>query len=194
MWKSGFKGMVYGAAAGYTLHTASRMIHDRFISETLRSKIQSFLYLPKGHALFTRNTAFLSFMAGGALGSFLMATSTGKNEVHELHDIFHINEKKKDTRTPYQKVSENGKEKPQINSDDDESLESMKRRMLSRRKTVSSRIERGRGLSDSHGGHWIDEEEMSMTQRQRGLRKKTMTQRLEQGKGLSDSHSGKWEE
>lgn len=111
-------------------------------------------------------------MAGGALGSFLMATTTGKNEVHELHDIFHINEKKKN---------------------DDENINVMRQRTLSRRKTISSRLEKGRGLSDSHGGHWLDEEELSMTQKQRGIRRRSMTQRLEQGKGLSDSHSGKWE-
>ena len=173
VWKSGAMGLLYGSTIGYTLHTSCRIIHDRFLTEKSKSKIRSLLSVSKSNPLFTRNTAFLSFMAGGALGSFLMATSTGKNEVHELHDIFHINEKNK-----------NG----------DENINLMRQRTLSRRKTISSRLEKGRGLSDSHGGHWlVDDEEMSMTQKQRGIRRRSMTQRLEQGKGLSDSHSGKWE-
>lgn len=32
-------------------------------------------------------------------------------------------------------------------------------RQLSRRKTVTARLEEGSGLSDSHGGHWLVEEE-----------------------------------
>lgn len=191
VWKSGFTGLFYGSVTSYTLHTAFRIIHDRFLTEDLKSKVRSALNVSKSQPIFTRNTAALSFMVGGALGSFLMATSTGKNEVHELHDIFHINEKKKNMNTPYQQVVEDGKINGQI-GDDDESADMLKQRMLSRRKTISSRLDKGRGLSDSHGGHWVDEEKLTMTQEQRGIRRRSMTHRLEQGRGLSDSHSGKW--
>ena len=139
-------------------------------------------------------------MAGGALGSFLFATSTGKNEVHELHDIFHINEKKKNTKTPYQQRVEEGKKidiSDKTNDiDNDEVIdnsETRKMRRLSRRKTVANRIEKGRGLSDSHSGHWVDEGDTSLTQQQRTIRRRALTKRMEEGKGLSDSHSGKWE-
>ena len=186
--------MFYGAATGYVAHTSLRLVHDRILPETTKSKIRSLLSLPKSHQLFSRNTAFLSFMAGGALGSFLLATSTGKNEIHELHDIFHINEKKKDTRTSYQRAVDEGR-MGGIGSDKDElkDLDSMKSRRLSRRRTMANRMEKGQGLSDSHGGHWPENGNRSMTQEQRTIRKRMMTKRLEEGKGLSDSHSGKWQ-
>jgi hypothetical protein len=110
VWTSGFKGLFYGSAAGYTLHTASRFIHDKFLTETMQSKIRTVLNKSRSNPVFSRNTAFLSFMAGGALGSFLMAMTTGKNEIHELHDIFHMNEKVKYDRSNYQKLVETGKE------------------------------------------------------------------------------------
>ena len=72
-------------------------------------------------------------------------------------------------------------------------LDIRRKRRLSRRKTVANRLATGRGLSDSHGGLWVDDEEgSSMTQKQRSIRRRTMTRRLEEGTGLSDSHSGKW--
>lgn len=153
------KGLFYGVVTGYTVHTFSKAIHDRMLSNETKNKIRSILQIPQKHAVFSRNTAFLSVMAGGALGSFLMATTTGKNEVHELHDIFHINEQKKNTKTPYQQVVEDD-----INSNDPKHR---RQRRLSRRKTLSHRLEQGRGLSDSYGGNWVeeDEDETSMTKR-----------------------------
>lgn len=76
----------------------------------MQSKIRTVLNKSRSNPVFSRNTAFLSFMAGGALGSFLMAMTTGKNEIHELHDIFHMNEKVKYDRSNYQKLVETGKE------------------------------------------------------------------------------------
>ena len=193
VWKSGFQGLFYGSISGYTLHTTMKVIHNRLLSETTKSKIRSFLNVSKKHTIFSRNTAFLSFMAGGALGSFLLATTTGKNEVHELHDIFHINERKKDGTD-----LDLEREKLQKEEEEDEKVmtgDARRKRMLSRRKTMFNRLEKGRGLSDSHGGHWIEEDDnetLSMTQKQRGIRRRTMTKRLEEGRGLSDSHSGTW--
>ena len=106
VWTSGFKGMGYGSAGGYILHTITRVIH-RNLSEAARGK----LILPGSDKpiRFNRNTAFFSVMAGSALGSFLMATTTGKNEVHQLHSIFEIG--KNEYKTPYQKFYEEGKTK-----------------------------------------------------------------------------------
>lgn len=186
VWTSGFKGLFYGSISGYAVHTACRVTHDKVLPDTVKSKIRQILNKSSRHPIFTRNTAFLSFMAGGALGSFVLATTTGKNEVHELHDIFHINEKKKETQTPYQKLMEDGKEN---------NLDTRKKRRLSRRKTVANRLANGRGLSDSHGGQWLDEGEgeVSITQKQRSIRRRSLTKRMEEGRGLSDSHSGKWQ-
>lgn len=201
VWTSGFKGLFYGSAAGYGMHTAGRIVHDRILPDDTKARIRTIFNMSKKQPLFSRNTAFLSFLAGGAFGSFIMATTTGKNEVHELHDIFHINEKKKETNTKYQQIVE-GAQRDSVDdgigaiqvNDMEENSDTRKKRRLSRRRTVADRLAKGRGLSDSHGGHWLDEEEeMSMTQKQRSLRRRTMTKRLEEGKGLSDSHSGKWE-
>mmetsp|Transcript_5342 Transcript_5342/g.7945 ORF Transcript_5342/g.7945 Transcript_5342/m.7945 type:complete len:227 (+) Transcript_5342:2683-3363(+) len=199
VWTSGFKGLFYGAASGYTLHTTCKLIHDRLLNDNTKAKLRSLFNATKGNPLFTRNTAFLSFMGGGALGSFVMATTTGKNEVHELHDIFKIGEKETKKVTPYQESIQKDKEKMMVDAsasvlgDGVEDINDRKKRRLSRRKTVANRLEKGRGLSDSHGGHWVeDERDGSMTQKQRAIRRRTMTKRLEEGKGLSDSHSGRW--
>mmetsp|Transcript_22183 Transcript_22183/g.25671 ORF Transcript_22183/g.25671 Transcript_22183/m.25671 type:complete len:218 (-) Transcript_22183:270-923(-) len=191
VWTSGFKGLFYGSAAGYTLHTASKFFYNRVLSEKNKSKIRAAFDINKSKPIFTRNTAFLSFMLGGSLGSFLLATTTGKNEVHELHDIFHIGEKEKPL-TPYQRSIENAK-KVGGDYNNDTSFD-RKRRRLSRRKTRADRLQKGRGLSDSHSGHWLEEDETTtMTQQNRSSRRQNMTKRLEEGRGLSDSHSGKWE-
>ena len=77
--------------------------------------------------------------------------------------------------------------------DEIDDVDSMKSRRITRRQTMSKRMERGHGLSDSHGGHWPEDGGSSMTQEQRTIRRKAMAKRLEEGKGLSDSHSGKWQ-
>eukprot|EP00552_Chaetoceros_brevis_P001455 CAMPEP_0197743718 /NCGR_PEP_ID=MMETSP1435-20131217/36098_1 /TAXON_ID=426625 /ORGANISM="Chaetoceros brevis, Strain CCMP164" /LENGTH=120 /DNA_ID=CAMNT_0043334771 /DNA_START=382 /DNA_END=745 /DNA_ORIENTATION=+ len=78
-------------------------------------------------------------MAGGALGSFVNATTTGKNEVHQMHEIFEIG--KHDHRTPYQEAYDNAK-------NEGEDSNSRKKRILSRRKTMSQRLSEQTGLSD----------------------------------------------
>lgn len=230
VWTSGFKGLFYGSAIGYTMHTTSKIIYTKILKDdnsknknNIKTKINKLFKVTKKQPLFTKNTAFLSFLAGGALGSFLMATTTGKNEIHELHDIFHINEKKKETKTKYQKIVDDaaasslsydgqssinvdnkiltgGNINDNDNDDDNDNSNTRKQRRLSRRKTVAHRLSKGRGLSDSHGGHWILDdnekeggENATMTQTQRTIRRKSMTKRLEEGRGLSDSHSGKWQ-
>ena len=169
VWTSGFKGMGYGSAGGYILHTITRVIH-RNLSEAARGK----LILPGSDKpiRFNRNTAFFSVMAGSALGSFLMATTTGKNEVHQLHSIFEIG--KNEYKTPYQKFYEEGKAKVE------ESEEAREKRRLSRRKTVSKRLTEGQGLSDSHSGTWIeDEKTISEDEKRRSARKVSMSRRLD---------------
>lgn len=77
IWTNGFRGLVLGSLSGYVLHTVVRIGHQR-----------KFWKIPT-----TANTAFVSFMLGGAVGSYVMAVTTGKNAVHRMHDIFQIGAK-----------------------------------------------------------------------------------------------------
>jgi hypothetical protein len=189
IWTSGFKGLAYGSAGGYILHTLVRLSVNS-LSEASKGK----LILPGSDkpVRFSRNSAFFSVMAGGALGSFILATTTGKNKVHHMHDIFEIG--KHEHKTPYQEAYENAqKARGHV---DDVSPESRRQRLLSRRRTMSQRLTEGHGLSDSHGGTWLMEQDLSVDERRRVERRMGMAKRLENPNihGLSDSHGGKWKE
>ena len=170
VWSAGFKGMGYGAAGGYILHTVAKSIHNS-LDDSVKRKMKALT--------FNRNTAFFSVMAGSALCSFLLATAKGKNQVHQMHDIFEVG--KNDYRTPYQKKQETAK----VNDEDSEI--SRERRRLSRRKTVSHRLTEGQGLSDSHSGTWVKETTMTEDERRRSARRLTMSKRLDESQGLSSS-------
>ena len=101
---------------------------------------------------FNRNTLFLSVLLGGALGSFTLATMTGKNGVHKLHNFF--NRGKIDTSIPYQK-----KLNEAHGQEDVDDVETRRARRMTRRETFAKHLEEGSGLLDSHGGHWLAEKE-----------------------------------
>jgi len=159
VWTAGFKGMGYGVGTGFFIHTVLRL--------ATRGKLR----LPGNQKpiTFDKNTAFFSVMAGGALGSFVNATTTGKNEVHQMHEIFEIG--KHDHRTPYQEAYDNAK-------NEGEDSNSRKKRILSRRKTMSQRLSEQTGLSDSHGGVWINEEMQSEERTRRSARQVASAKRL----------------
>ncbi len=176
IWTSGFKGLGYGSAGGYILHTTARLVHNS-LSDAAKGKLK----FPGSDKpiRFNRNTAFFSFMAGGALGSFLLATTKGKNEVHQMHDIFEIG--KNEYKTPYQMAYENAKMKSE------ETDEERRRRHLSRRKTISKRLIEGQGLSDSHSGTWLQEDKMNEHEKRRSDRRISISKRLEDSSGLNRS-------
>jgi hypothetical protein len=89
VWTNGVRGLAYGSLCGYGLHTIARIGDER--------QWWTKILTPKGitttatkRLALTPNTAFLSFLLGGAVGSYLMAVTAGKNAVHRLHDIFEI--------------------------------------------------------------------------------------------------------
>lgn len=152
VWKSGMTGLFVGAASGYFLHTVFRIVHSRLDDA---SKLK--LTIPGEKPIrFTKNTAFLSVMLGGALGSFAAASSAGKNTVHKLHPIYEVGKDKTAGLTPYQAKLVNSQEE----DDGLGGLEDRIKRRASRRNTMRRRIEEGRGLSDSHGGHWVPDEKV----------------------------------
>jgi hypothetical protein len=148
IWTSGFKGLGYGSAIGFIGYACSSFIYNRL--DDVRKK--------KVPIQFNRNTAFFAVMCSGALGSFLMSTTTGKNSVHEMHPIFEIG--KKDNLTPYQKAFEESQQAA-------EDVDVYRQRMISRRKTIKNRMDSQHGLSDSHGGKWDPSDEENDEYQQR---------------------------
>lgn len=72
IWVEGFYGLVFGSFGGLAIHSAL-------------SLAGRYRKLPFALSM---NTAMASFMGGGALGSFLLSVTKGKNQVHQLHPIF----------------------------------------------------------------------------------------------------------
>lgn len=148
IWTSGFKGLGYGSAFGFIGYAFSSFVYNR-LDDARKKKIPIH---------FNRNTAFFTVMCSGALGSFLMSTTTGKNSVHEMHPIFEIG--KSDKLTPYQKAYEESQK-----LDDD--IDVYRQRLISRRKTIKNRMDSQHGLSDSHGGKWDPSDEENDEYQQR---------------------------
>ena len=74
IWSNGIYGYALGSSSCVLLHT-------------LVSSLKKHVYPSLPMAL-NRNTLLASFFLGGTFGSFVLATAAGKNEVHNLHDIF----------------------------------------------------------------------------------------------------------
>ena len=165
IWTSAFWGMGVGSLSCLALHNVAQIASRRGV-------------ILKGATL-NRNTALLSFLAGGAFGSFLMATTTGKNEVHRLHPIFEVGsqqeyeqsliraqQRESDlrqmehgrlVRRASQDVNGEMASASSYNADEERALR-QKNRML-RRKTLQDNLQHGRGMTDSHGGRWAREDE-----------------------------------
>lgn len=205
IWTSAFYGMGVGSLGCLALHGVAQFASKR-----------GFL---KGISL-NRNTAFLSFLGGGAFGSFIMATTTGKNEVHKLHPVFQVGSKQEyeqsliraQQREADLKQMEHGRLVRRASQEYDDEMDEARRerarnRMI-RRKTLQDNIQHGRGQTDSHGGRWapdeerfqgqvvfIDpDEERAMRQKNRMLRRKALQDTIEHGRGQTDSHGGRWED
>ena len=186
VWTNGMKGLLYGSITGYFSHTISKAIYTR-MDDATKGKFRVPGSDTPIRLKFNRNTAFLSFMLGGALGSFAFATAAGKNQVHNMHDVFEVGKKEpEDSLSPYQRKVEDAKKDTELQEMD------RRRRRLSRRENVAKRLEDGQGLSDSHGGHWLKDQDQIEERRRRLSRRKTVAKRIDEGRGLSDSHGGKW--
>ncbi len=166
--KTIFKGLGIGATAGYIMHALSRVVYNSLRSNQSMQKLQ----LPGNEKAFrfNKNTAFFSVMVGGALGSFVLATTTGKNEVHQMR-IFNIG--RIDDTTPLHKANEN-------HHNEECDAKSRRSRRLSRRKTMSKRMSERQGLSDSHGGTWVTEETESEQRSRRSRRQVAMAKRFDE--------------
>ena len=126
-----------------------------------------------------RNHGMLMTLASFALGTFLASSKTGIEEVHVLHPIFRAGAV--DTDDP----SYQGRRQQLLEN------------RMTRRKTLDNLLKKHHGLSDSHGGQWVEDEETT-TKREmvdnRMARRKTLDNilRNKSQHGLSDSHAGRW--
>jgi hypothetical protein len=178
IWINGFHGFVQGSLGAFVLHCAGQFYETKF-----HAPKAGVYYVKK----FNRNTAMASFFLGGALGSFLMATVAGKNEVHNLHPIY----------TRRQQQQQYGSGDGGMVDDHETELTRRERNRILRRETLEVRVsllidrafifhrqfkiltpllcllfyneqkqmELGHGgLSDSHGGHWIHDDDSDFKQ------------------------------
>ena len=169
IWKSSAYGLVFGSLCGGLGHSLVNVANRRQMLGT-------------GLKL-SRNTAMMSILLGGALGSYIMSVTMGKNEVHSPYPIFErAASRGGQGRTA--SSSSTYKESLQRAQEREEDLHTLERRhsvhpfrtrksdaapgsseerverqrnRLYRRATVDATIlEEGRGgLSDAHGGHWV---------------------------------------
>lgn len=166
IWTNAMKGLCIGSVSGFGLYSVVKFGHQRKLWKV------SFI---------NRNTAFLSVLLGGAIGSFTMSLTTGKNEVHQLHPIFAIGANRRRTTredtdhlSPYELSILQAKERAddiraiqkhqrhsQYNSlAEQEVLDRVQREKnrLYRRASLTKSMEQDGGLSDAHGGNWITDD------------------------------------
>jgi hypothetical protein len=177
IWTQAWYGMGIGSACGGIVHAA--------VSYGSRKKLW-------GPFNATRNSLMAAIIMGGTLGSFLLATTTGKNEVHNLHPIY-----------------QRGAIHPPLGSSDAEGdgdgaklssssyHEGLQRAQL--RESDLRTLERSRTLSHRASlpivTEEVDELSVERVQRERNrlFRRASLSQQLEGGGGgLSDSHGGRW--
>jgi hypothetical protein len=175
VWVGGFQGFCAGFASGYLIHRAAVFANEKkWITASL-----------------SKNTKFATIMVLGSLGSFVGATTTGKNTVHTLHPVFqkgkqsqhHNSSAHSDSDQNYKRSLQRAKERNDdlrelersrlarnasktrenavIFADDEaartDRLELERNRIL-RRASLNSSLKAGHGLSDSHGGHWVQDD------------------------------------
>lgn len=162
-----------------------------------------------------KNTFLFSLLGGGALGSFVMSTTAGKNAVHMLHPIFSLGRDENAGKSPYQigmakarKAQEEINATTKINTEEDELDAAHHRtRSLLRKASMKRRLETGHSLSDTHGNTWPSTEEVTeemqkdksirrseLWDQRQANRRKTIRDRIVGGKALSDSTGGHWSE
>lgn len=179
IYSNALVGGFFGMGSGLLLHTSAQWARK--------------LKLTK--ATFNRNTLMLSVLGGGALGMFLFAVSTGKQEVYKLHPIFQVGAVPQG-ELDYSKRQILAQQLDQITdkSETEYDMDHRKNVRAVRRRTMLDSMGKGRGFSDSHGGHWYHDEDVDMNKIKeiRAARRKTLSDNLTRGHGLSDSHGGHW--
>lgn len=151
IWTAGFSGLAIGSAGGLLTHAIVRTGTQR-----------RWWTIPT-----SRNTTMMAALLGGTLCSFVMATTTGKNEVGRLHPIFELGAVKPSPN--YQETLQRAREREtELRSlerrrtgmdqviDDSDHVQRQRNRLYRRASLTRSFTKPG--LSDAHGGHWMEDE------------------------------------
>ena len=99
----------------------------------------------------------LSVLGGGAFGMFLFGVAAGKEQVHNLHPIFQVGAlppgdlDRQDYRSKMIHASQQ--------KSDDLDLQKLQEIRITRRRSMMDGFQKGHGLNDSHGGHWVKDNE-----------------------------------
>jgi len=238
VWINGLFGLGAGSAIGMIGHLALQTLQRRHVPKEVASTAEkstektsvttalskkqttsSLLYkLLKPLPPLTKNTFLLSFLGGGALGSFVLSSTAGKNAVHLLHPIFNVGRDEYAGMSPYQieakkaemtlqqqqqsgAVEDGAPTAAAINQDSQLDIQHHKQRTLHRKASIKERLESGHSLSDTHSTeahyHPSDEEEIvrdkamhraEVWERRQTERRRWVKDKIESGGSLSDSH------
>ncbi|KAL9187080.1 hypothetical protein ACHAXT_010800 [Thalassiosira profunda] len=218
VWINGLFGLGAGTAAGTTGHLVLQKLQKMYVPEgppaAGKASEGGWIYRclrplpPLG-----KNTFLLSLLGGGALGSFVMSTTAGKNAVHLLHPIFNIGRNEHAGKSPYQIAISTAEEQDidattkSFVNEDDLDADHHRSRSLRRKASMKRRLESGHSLSDTHGNTWPTEvEETDEAKKDKAVhraelwgrrqtnRRKTVRDRIEHGKALSNATGGHWSE
>ena len=143
IWTNGLYGLGLGSLGGLVLHSLASLASKRG---------------GLAHIKTNRNTAFMSVMLGGAIGSFVLSTTAGKNEVHQLHGIFESGSRESRQERLEPATWQRGDLINQQPSDELSDRMQREKNRLIRRASLERSLTSQHGLSESHGGHWADDE------------------------------------
>lgn len=177
IWVHAAQGFFGGGSAAYLMHRAGKMAHNR---QWIKSSLST-------------NAAFAGVMIGASIGSFLMATTTGKNSVHTLHPVFARNarpmavpdDNEDKTKVSYKDAQFRAQETLDMRDFKNKSLsltrqrtqmletlsaendrddrDDLVRNRVMRRASLTSNLKTGHGLNDSHGGQWVQRQQQQDT-------------------------------
>ncbi|EED86563.1 predicted protein [Thalassiosira pseudonana CCMP1335] len=228
VWINGFLGLGVGSVTGMLGHIVLQKMQSHYVGDTtsVAQKAQektkeSFGWIQKCLRPLPplgRNTFLLSVLGGGALGSFVMSTTAGKNAVHLLHPVFQVGRDEHAGQSPYQiaiakakelegKLAATDTQQSQTNEDELD-VAHHRARSLRRKGSMKRRLESGHSLSDTHGNTWpySEEDALEETKKKKAMNRadawdRRQTQRrdwvhekIERGKALSNSTGGHWKE
>lgn len=200
VWINGLFGLGAGTVTGMTGHLLLQTLQKNIVGEagaassatssaSVKGKEASWLYRclrplpPLG-----KNTFLLSMLGGGALGSFVLSTTAGKNAVHLLHPIFNVGRDEHAGKSPYQIAASKAQQQQQQEmttgattsatggKEDELDAAHHRNRSLRRKASMKRRLESGQSLSDTHSNTWphdnsnfISEGETEEIQRDRAM-------------------------
>ena len=178
IWVNAAKGFVAGGASSYLLYRATKLAQGQEWFQKLN--------IMRGGPL-SKNAGFAAVMVGASLGSFIFASTTGKNSVHTLHPVFARGAKRAVVPAADDDASVNYRD-AKYRAQAHEDLRDIKNKSLS---LARSRTQAREQLMDAE--ETPEELRRQELERNRIMRRESLTKSFQTGHGgLSDSHGGHW--